>query len=44
MAWIKVIDEDEADGELGQLYEKYTDSSWGGVDNISKIHSLNAPS
>ncbi len=44
MAWIKVIDEDEADGELGQLYEKYTDSSWGGVDNILKIHSLNAPS
>ncbi len=44
MAWIKVIDENEADGELRQLYEKYTDSSWGGVDNILKIHSLNPAS
>lgn len=44
MAWIKVIDENKADGELRHLYEKYTDSSWGGVDNILKIHSLNPPS
>ena len=44
MAWIKVIQEDEATGRLKQLYEKYYDDSWGGVDNILKIHSLNAKS
>ena len=40
MAWITVIDEDEAEGELRELYDKYTEP-WGGVDNILKIHSLN---
>lgn len=40
MAWIRVIDEDEASGRLKQLYEKYEEPS-GGVDNILKIHSLN---
>ena len=40
MAWIHVIDEDEASGRLKQLYKKYEDPS-GGVDNILKIHSLN---
>ncbi len=40
MAWIKVIDEREAEGGLKESYEKYT-ASWGGVDNILKIHSLN---
>jgi uncharacterized peroxidase-related enzyme len=43
MAWIKVIQEDEADGRLKKLYDKYTDP-WGGVDNILKIHSLNVKS
>ncbi len=43
MAWIKVIDEDEADGELRGLYKKYLEP-WGGVDNILKIHSLNPAS
>ena len=43
MAWIKVIDESDAQGELQGLYSKYTDSR-GGVDNILKIHSLNPPS
>ena len=31
MAWIKVIDEDEADGELRGFYEKYTDKISGGM-------------
>lgn len=44
MAWIKVIQEDEATGRLKQLYEKYYDPSWGGVDHILKIHSLNVKS
>ena len=43
MAWIRVIPEDEATGRLKELYHKYT-GSWGGVDNILKIHSLNAKS
>lgn len=40
MAWIRMIDEKDAEGKLAQLYAKYTEP-WGGVDNIGKIHSLN---
>jgi uncharacterized peroxidase-related enzyme len=43
MAWIKVIDESEADGKLQELYAKMVEP-WGGVDNILKIHSLNPAS
>ena len=43
MAWIKVIDEDKAEGKLKELYEKMVEPS-GGVDNILKIHSLNPAS
>ncbi len=43
MAWIKVVDEDEAEGELKKMYEKLIEP-WGGVDNILKIHSLNPAS
>lgn len=43
MAWIKVIREEEAGGELRQLYDRMIEP-WGGVDNILKIHSLNPPS
>jgi uncharacterized peroxidase-related enzyme len=43
MAWIKMIEEDEAEGELRTLYEKLKEP-WGGVDNILRIHSLNPPS
>lgn len=43
MAWIKVIQEAEASGELKQLYEQMMEP-WGGVDNILKIHSLNPAS
>jgi alkylhydroperoxidase family enzyme len=43
MAWIKIISEDEAQGELKELYDKMIEP-WGGVDNIMKIHSLNPPS
>ena len=34
-----MIDEDEAEGRLAELYERYYDPA-GGVDNILKIHSL----
>lgn len=40
MAWIRMIKEGEAEGELAALYDR-TKESWGGVDNILKIHSLN---
>ena len=40
MAWIKMISEEEAEGELKTAYDKLVEP-WGGVDNILKIHSLN---
>ncbi len=43
MAWIPMIPEDEAKGELAELYAKCRDPRWGGVDNILRIHSLNPP-
>lgn len=43
MAWIKVIHEGDAEGELKEMYQKLTEP-WGGVDNIMKIHSLNPAS
>ncbi len=43
MAWIRMIREDDAEGELAKSYERYTEPS-GGVDNILKIHSLNPAS
>ncbi len=43
MAWIRVIRESEATGILKEHYNKYAES-WGGVDNIIKIHSLNPKS
>lgn len=43
MAWIKIIHEHEADGELKAMYSDLIEP-WGGVDNIMKIHSLNPPS
>ena len=41
MAWIDVIDEDDATGVLKQHYEKMCEPETGEVDNILKIHSLN---
>ena len=43
MAWIKVIQEDEAVGRLKELYVKYKEPR-GRVDEILKIHSLNVKS
>jgi len=43
MAWIKVIKENETQGELKSTYDKMIEP-WGGVDDIMKIHSLNVPS
>ena len=43
MAWIHMIPENEAGGNLADIYSKLVEP-WGGVDNIMKIHSLNPPS
>jgi alkylhydroperoxidase family enzyme len=43
MAWIHMIPEDEAEGDLKELYDKFT-SPEGQVDHILKIHGLNPPS
>lgn len=43
MAWIKMVPEEEAEGRLAELYQKYQEP-WGGVDHIIKIHSLNPKS
>ena len=43
MAWIKMIPEEEAEGELKELYDQNMEP-WGGVDNIIKIHSLSPES
>ncbi len=40
MAWIKVIDENEATGNLKRIYKKIRDER-GKLSNIMKIHSLN---
>ena len=42
MAWIKMIAEDEAQGELKCWYEKLREP-WGGVDNILRVHSIDIP-
>ncbi len=43
MAWIRTIDESDAEGPLARLYKRVREP-WGGVDNIFKIHSLNPAS
>ena len=43
MAWIRVIDETEADGSLAEQYRNLI-GPWGGVDHILTIHSLHPAS
>lgn len=40
MAWIDVIDPDDASGELGELYDEIIDKR-GKVSNVLKVHSRN---
>ncbi len=42
-AWIEVIPEQGAEGELKALYEQEFDSEKQGTDNILAVHSLNPP-
>ena len=41
-AWIPMIPEDEAEGELKEWYDRLRDP-WGGVDDIMRIHSISLP-
>lgn len=43
MAWIEVVSESEAEGDLKAQYDQLR-APWGGVDNILKIHSLSPAS
>lgn len=40
MAWIEIIDEDQAGPELATLYQAIVDSETGRVDEILRVHSL----
>ena len=40
MAWIEIIDEDQAGPDLRDLYEPIVDAKTGRVDEILRIHSL----
>lgn len=42
-AWIQVIPEAEASGELQALYAQEFDAEKQGTDNILAVHSLNPP-
>ena len=43
LAWIEIIPEEEAEGDLADQYRQLIEP-WGGVDNILKIHSLSPDS
>lgn len=43
MAYIRTIDEADADGDLARLYGGLQTKE-GRVDNVLKVHSLNVPS
>ncbi|MQG06490.1 MAG: peroxidase [SAR202 cluster bacterium] len=43
MPWINMISENDAEGELAEIYSQLIEP-WGGVDNIMKIHSLSIDS
>ena len=40
MAWIRTIDETDAEPRLAELYARMSDPRSGRVDNVLKIHSL----
>jgi alkylhydroperoxidase family enzyme len=39
-AWIDVIPEEEASGELAELYEELRSAKTGAVDSVLAVHSL----
>ena len=43
-AWIEIIPEEDAEGLLAELYERWMDRRENVVDNILRIHSLHPES
>ena len=43
-AWIEVIDERDAEGELADAYARYRSPETGMIDNVLKVHSLHVQS
>ena len=41
MARIETVPDDEWEGELGELFPQVVDPTYGRVDNIIAVHSLN---
>ena len=44
IAWIEIVPEAEARGELKRAYQRAGDPESGQVDHIMKVHSLNPAS
>jgi len=40
MAWIRTLDEEQADGRLAELYAASVDARSGRVDHVLQVHSL----
>lgn len=43
-AWIKTIDEEDAEGHLAEAYAECADPRTGRAASIMKVHSLSPPS
>ena len=41
MARIEIIPDDSWDGELGEIHPRVVDPTYGRVDNVIAVHSLN---
>ncbi len=41
MARIEIIPDDSWDGELGEIYPRVVDPTYGRVDHVIAVHSLN---
>jgi alkylhydroperoxidase family enzyme len=39
-AWIEILPEDDSEGELSALYDRWQDRRHHKVDNILRVHSL----
>ena len=41
MSRIRIIPDDSWDGELGEMHRRVVDPTYGRVDNVLAVHSLN---
>ena len=44
MSFIRIVDEDDAEGPLARIYKSSLDPASQKVDHIIKVHSLDPPS